>query len=145
MWREFIRKLSPDCTFFPPATPEQIAAVEAALGTALPEKLKGLLAETNGMWGGTGENYIWPLERIAKDNHRYWTDLALADLYMPFTALLFFGDDGGGDQYACRILAGVVRDNDIFGWNHELDSRTWVAPSLERYLSGIIRRELKWS
>jgi cell wall assembly regulator SMI1 len=94
MWREFIQKLSPDCTFFPPATPEQIAAAEAALGMALPEKLKGLLAETNGMWGGTGETYIWPLERIEKDNHRYWTDPALAELYMPFNALLFFGDDG---------------------------------------------------
>jgi hypothetical protein len=145
MWREFVQKLGSDCTFFPPATAEQIAAVEAALGMALPDKLKRLLVETNGLWGSTGENIVWPVERIEKDNRRYWTDPALAELYMPFNALLFFGDDGGGDQYAYRILAGTIRNNDIFGWNHELDSRTWVAPSLERYLAGIIRRELHWS
>ena len=53
---------------------------------------------------------------------------------MPFDPLLFFGDAGNGDQFAYAIHEAQVRRNDIFAWDHETDSRTWVAPSLERYL-----------
>lgn len=52
---------------------------------------------------------------------------------MPFDPLLFFGDAGNGDQFAFRLVSGL-RDKDIYVWNHENDSRTWVGPSLSRYL-----------
>jgi hypothetical protein len=53
---------------------------------------------------------------------------------MPFDNLLFFADAGNGDQFAFPIQAGEVRRPDVFCWNHEDDSRIWVAPSLEKYL-----------
>ncbi|MDQ4123150.1 MAG: SMI1/KNR4 family protein [Acidobacteriota bacterium] len=53
---------------------------------------------------------------------------------MPFDSLLFFADAGNGDQFAFRILKGEIRRNDVFVWNHEDDSRTWVASNLKQYL-----------
>ncbi|BAU85302.1 SMI1/KNR4 family protein [Streptomyces laurentii] len=50
---------------------------------------------------------------------------------MPFDPLLFFGEAGNGDLFA--FLARIDRP-DVVVWNHELDSRTWVAPSLTTYL-----------
>jgi hypothetical protein len=53
---------------------------------------------------------------------------------MPFDALLFFGDAGNGDQFAYGILDGEVRMPDIFAWDHENDSRYWVAPDLRQFI-----------
>ena len=46
----------------------------------------------------------------------------------------FFADAGNGDQFAFGIIDKKIRNRDIFVWNHENDSREWVAPSLEKYL-----------
>lgn len=87
-----------------------------------------------------------PGARIVSHQFRIgsWTPLEsvrapdATDLFLwripPFDPLLFFGDAGNGDQYGFVILDGVVRQGDVFVWNHENDSRSWVAPSLERYL-----------
>ncbi|MFC8130073.1 SMI1/KNR4 family protein [Streptomyces sp. NPDC057302] len=48
-----------------------------------------------------------------------------------FDALLFFGDNGGGDQFA--FVRTPERD-DIFAWDHGTDSRKWIAPHLESFL-----------
>jgi len=50
---------------------------------------------------------------------------------MPFDALLFFGDAGTGDLFGLVPHTGRP---DVFAWNHEDDSRTWVAPGLGKYL-----------
>ncbi|MEZ5281816.1 MAG: SMI1/KNR4 family protein [Acidimicrobiales bacterium] len=50
---------------------------------------------------------------------------------MPFDPLLFFADTGNGDQFA--FVLTPPRD-DIFVWDHETDSRTWAAGSLDQYL-----------
>ena len=42
-------------------------------------------------------------------------------------------DAGNGDQFAFVVLDGEVRRDDIFVWNHEDDSRSWVAPRLEAF------------
>jgi len=53
---------------------------------------------------------------------------------MPFNHLLFFGDAGNGDQFAFSIHAdGKIYRPDVFVWNHEDDSRTWIAPSLKTF------------
>lgn len=62
---------------------------------------------------------------------------------MPFDCLLFFADAGNGEQFAYSIQDGLIRKDDIYVWNHEDDSRTWVAPSLKKFiqwgLEGIIK------
>ncbi len=56
---------------------------------------------------------------------------------MPFDCLLFFADGGNGDLFGYSILNGIVQRDDIYVWNHENDSRTWVAPSLKIF-SGVV-------
>lgn len=58
---------------------------------------------------------------------------------MPFEHLLFFGDAGNGDQFAFPIHAdGTINRPDIFLWNHEMDSRSWIAPSLKLYFEWLL-------
>lgn len=97
----------------------------------MPAELVSLLQETDGIAGGYGVDTVWPLERIVEDNLRFWSDGSFANLYMPFDALLFFGDNGGGDQFAFVRAPGRP---DIFVWQHEDDSRRWVALDLRDYL-----------
>ncbi|MGA5525937.1 SMI1/KNR4 family protein [Streptomyces pseudogriseolus] len=78
-----------------------------------------------------GSEFFWSADRIASENVMLRTDADLAALYMPFDALLFFADAGNGDLFA---LVPGVRRPDVFLWDHETDSRTWVAPRLATYL-----------
>ncbi len=143
MWRELISSLCEDCEFNQPAVFSEIAAVEEALAIKLPDDLKDLLKETNGISGQYGLGLIWSAERIQSDNIEFRTTADFKDLYMPFDPLLFFADAGNGDQFAFRILNGEIRYNDVFVWNHEDDSRAWAATSLKRYLESWLSGNLK--
>lgn len=61
---------------------------------------------------------------------------------MPFDNLLFFSDNGCGDLFCYRILNGCIQTEDIYVWNHEDVSRTWVASSLEEFIKGWITSEI---
>ena len=144
MWCEWITARAPDWTLAGPATPAQIAQAEAALGVTLPPDLAGLLAESNGLIDETGVHVIWSVERIEKDNLALRHNPAFAEIYMPFDPLLFFGDMGNGDQWAYAIVASGVRAHDIFGWNHEDDSRVWAVHGLRHYLEGAFQETLRF-
>ena len=126
-----------------PCLPEELDGVEKTLNVALPSELRELLDETNGVVGDYGLNLVWTAERIRKDNLEFRSYPNFRELYMPFDSLLFFADAGNGDQFAFPILDGEIRRADIFAWNHEDDSRTWVAPSLERYLEWWLSGKIK--
>jgi hypothetical protein len=142
-WQAFIENLEPDSTFHSPATPNEIADVETSLNVLLPNELKGLLQESNGVEGSYGLGLIWNVERIQKDNLFFRQFLDYKDIYMPFDHLLFFSDAGNCDLFAFGILNGKIQSGDIFVWNHEDDSRQWVAPSLEIYLEWWLTGRLK--
>ena len=134
MWRELIQKLENECEFNLPASHNDITAVENSLGVSLPSELKGLLEESNGVYGEYGLGLIWSTERIVHDNLVFRQTPVFKEMYMPFDHLLFFADAGNGDQFAFAILNGVMHRPHIFVWNHIDDGRTWVAPSLRTYL-----------
>ena len=54
-----------------------------------------------------------------------------------------FADAGNGDQFAFPIVGGSIRGTDVFAWDHENDSRSWVAPSLQTYLEGWLSGKIK--
>ncbi|MFB7909715.1 SMI1/KNR4 family protein [Kitasatospora sp. NPDC059146] len=108
-----------------------LAEAERRLGFGLPGELGELLLESDGVIGRTWVDTVWPVERIVEQNLLFRSDRSFAELYMPFDALLFFGDNGGGDQFA--FVRTPVRP-DIFVWEHESDSRRWVARDLRDYL-----------
>jgi hypothetical protein len=143
MWREYVSRLTNDCEFFSPVSTEQVAAVGRALNIVLPSELQALLYETNGILGPHKIRMIWSIERIKEDNLSFRRNNIFLELYMPFTDLLFIGDAGNGDQFAFPILSAAVRKPDIYGWNHETDSRVWVAPSLEKYIEWYLEKKLK--
>jgi SMI1-KNR4 cell-wall len=134
MWRELLRRWFPDGSFAEPASADRIHEVEAALGVTLPEELAGVLRACDGVFGSHGLGLIWPSARIVADNLAFRANVDFAELYMPFDPLLFFADAGNGDQFAFAITAGKIRRPDIFPWDHEDDTRKWVAPSLAKYL-----------
>ena len=133
-WREFVQSITPDFTFHPPASPEEIEKAESRLDVLFPDQLKSLWQESNGIEGSYELGLIWNVERIANDNLFFWQFADYKDLYKPFDHLLFFADAGNGDQFCFTILNGVIQKSDVYVWNHEDDSRQWVAPSLDVYL-----------
>ncbi|SEG92230.1 SMI1 / KNR4 family (SUKH-1) [Actinacidiphila yanglinensis] len=108
-----------------------LADAEHRLGRELPGALRQLLLECDGMIGHSAVDTVWPVEQIVEQNLLFRTDSSFAQLYMPFDALLFFGDNGGGDQFA---FVQTPQRPDIFVWEHETDSRRWVAGDLTDYL-----------
>jgi len=131
MWIELVGSLPGPTVFQPPASGESLQRCAAALGHELPADLAALLRESDGIEGEYGAGLVWSAERIASENRTLRTDKEFASLYMPFDPLLFFADAGTGDLFA--LLSGLRRP-DVFAWDHETDSRTWVAPSLAKYL-----------
>ncbi|MGH3703698.1 MAG: SMI1/KNR4 family protein [Agromyces sp.] len=123
-----------EVAFSPPASADAIEACEAKLGHELPVQLRQLLAETNGIEGEYGLGLLWSTDRIADDNAHFRGDDYFRDLYMPFAGLVFFADAGNGDQFAVSLSG----NHEVYVWNHEDDSRIWVAPTVMSYLENWI-------
>jgi SMI1-KNR4 cell-wall len=135
-WKEHIQAICAEATFSEPAQEQALLSAESQLGMRLPQELRELLAESNGVLGEYDLALIWPIERIVADNRLFREDESFRDLYMPFDGLLFFADAGNGDQFAFTVAGGQVRRPDIFVWDHEEDSRRWLANDLRDYLEG---------
>ena len=131
-WKRLVKKAASDAEFAGPASDSQLTAVEKALGIQLPQDLRELLLEFDGVMAHYGAGVVWSASEIQKQNQMFRTDEGFKELYMPFDHLLFFGADGGGDQFAFPIHAdGQIHKRDIFRWKHESDERVWLANSLE--------------
>jgi len=52
---------------FPSATTDQIITLEKAFSIKLPEELKNLLSETNGVRGKYEFSFLWSVEQILKE------------------------------------------------------------------------------
>lgn len=149
-WHELIERVVPPdkrgeyqiTAMGPPASPAVLADVEAALNVALPAELRSLLEEMNGV-RDRFSTFILSAEDIQETNLAFRNDTHYPELYMPFDCLLFFAEAGNGDMFAYAVLAGVVRMPDIFVWNHEDDSRCWVAPSLGKFVAGWVTGKIR--
>ncbi|MGW7279205.1 SMI1/KNR4 family protein [Streptomyces sp. NPDC054844] len=130
MWREIIAEF-PSAESSGPATQASLSRVEAALGLILPDEIRSFLLESNGLLDEYGTDVIWPAERILSDNVAFRGDEQYRSLYMPFDSLVFFGDSGGGDQFA--FVCQPPR-REVFVWDHETDGRNLVSPGLESYV-----------
>ncbi|MER6243354.1 SMI1/KNR4 family protein [Streptomyces griseorubiginosus] len=130
MWREIAFEF-PNAELSDPADEEALLVIEDRLAQLLPSALRSLLAETNGINAEYGVEVVWSAEKILAENTSLRSNTQLRGLYMPFDPLLFFGENGGGDQFA--FVRTPERD-DVFVWDHETDSRNWISPSLESFL-----------
>jgi len=154
MWREFIREHHPNLEpiagnapgpeFSPGATPQDLQEVEQSLEVSLPDTLKDLLAETNGVLVVFGTHLIWTTDEIVRRNLELRRTPSYQDAYMPVEHLLFFADAGvDGIQFAFGIIQGQIRREDVYSWNPHTDSREWQAPSLKTYIDWWLDGKLK--
>lgn len=144
MWCEFIENISSNCRFNQSSAWAEIDQVKRELNVDLPDELGDLLKESNGVFGEYDLGLLWSTESILKRNREFRSSEDFKDLYMPFDCLLFIADAGNGDQFAYSIVNGQIRRNDIFVWNHEDDSRTWVAPNLKKYLEWSLTGKIQY-
>jgi cell wall assembly regulator SMI1 len=135
LWKSLVEELASDVEFAPGASEAEIAAAEKAIGQRLPNDLRALLLESNGIQDENGGGLIWSCAEIADQNVEFRSIESFRELYMPFDNLLFFGDDGTGDQFAFGITAdGKISKNDIYCWDHETDGREYFSGHLRQYL-----------
>ncbi|MFD5004206.1 SMI1/KNR4 family protein [Streptomyces mutabilis] len=130
LWRDIIEEF-PSALSREPVEPHVLGRLEQLLGLALPGELNALLLESDGLLDTYGTEVVWSAERILGDNLSFRGDEQLRSLYLPFDSLLFFGDNGGGDQFA--FACGHLRD-EVFVWDHETDERSLVSPTLESFV-----------
>ncbi|MEC1263015.1 SMI1/KNR4 family protein [Bacillus swezeyi] len=134
MWRHLIRRLSEEYTFNKPSQTARLEEIKRKLNIQLPNELESLLKETDGINDEFDCPLIWSADRIIEENEELRNGEVFKDIYMPFDCLLFIADAGNGDLFAYSILNGSIQKDDIYVWNHEDDSRTWVAPSLKQFI-----------
>ncbi|MEV0344131.1 SMI1/KNR4 family protein [Nonomuraea sp. NPDC050680] len=131
MWKDLIERLYPDAQFSEGVSESALSTAGQNMGVHIPGDLQELLRQTNGVLDRWAVDVIWPIDQLVRDNSTFRTFPDFKELYMPFDSLLFFGDNGGGDQFAYVVEPDR---HDIFVWDHENDSRQWVAGNLEEYL-----------
>lgn len=141
-WIQLVKTHDAEAEFGNPASESDLEAVEKALGINLPEPLRQILIEADGIEADYGSGLIWPAAKILERNHEFRASDGFRELYMPFNHLLFFGDDGGGNQFAFAIHAdGKIHKRDVFQWQHESDERLWFSSSLEQFIEKRLKKE----
>lgn len=140
-WRHLIGNLCPDCQLYSPVQ-GQLRAAQHSLRIEVPPELRQLLLETNGVTRPDRTQVIWPAEMIGERNQQFRADSHYRMLYMPFDHLLFFGDNGRGDQFAYRIRADHQLDeSNIYLWKQATDAREWYARGLASFLESVLTEE----
>ncbi|MEU8888991.1 SMI1/KNR4 family protein [Streptomyces sp. NPDC048442] len=137
MWREIAEQF-PGAGLCEPTTLDSLMDIGKQLGQSIPQSLQEFLLESDGMVTKYGVDTIWKAERILAENVMFRSDEQFRSLYMPFDPLIFFGDNGGGDNFA--FVRTPERD-DVFVWDHETDSRSWISASLEGFLRSFLESD----
>lgn len=64
------------------------------------------------------------------------------DFIKPLNDFLFFSDAGNGDLFGFKISNGSIHSDEVYVWNHEEDSLSIIASSLEKFIKGWIVGEI---
>jgi hypothetical protein len=147
MWTAWLRgldSLGDTVSLSEPVDPDALGDAEERLGMVLPEDLRSLLSESDGINGAGRGEPVWPVERIAEENVLLRS--AGSTPALPDGAdddLLFFGDAGQGLLFAYELDAGgEVSESDVFVWQPGLGEAVWIASDLQSLLDDWVRGEL---
>jgi cell wall assembly regulator SMI1 len=129
-WAKRAKLCFPDCRLGRKASSASIEEAERRLGRELPQELKALFAETDGIFDNRGDWLVHSLDYLIEDILGLWE---IDDLYMAPRTMILFGGPGNGDRYFIPVLPNGVYSECIFLWDHETDSREWIAQSFSDY------------
>ena len=149
MWREFIESFKPDSEFSEPASAAEIAQVEQGLRVSLPDDLRGLLQETNGVAfspavpGMEEASYcclVWSTDEMLEENLTFRQfDEDYPEEFEQLSELLFFASELNGDPVAFRVSDGRVSNPAVVAMSHENYGERWeMSASLRDYLSIVL-------
>ena len=130
MWRELITSAYPDYTLYNPIRAQEIYFVQRALDVEFPAVLTALLQELNGGRDSDGQCVLWDIARIEKGNQ----ELRQSTAHMPVHHLLFFAEDASRNLYAFPIIKKAVKQDRVYVWRRDDDSRICVASTLAEFL-----------
>jgi uncharacterized protein (TIGR02996 family) len=122
--------------FGAPASADQLAKAEAALGRRLPNDLRELLAEFNGVWYTTTAHRQlgWSPEIVYLDLHHMVEAQAYYDEHFP-NVLCFREENGGVYVWAvCLQDTADFRAGNVVGIDHEVGKLEGCAPTLFDFL-----------
>ncbi|MBV9851154.1 MAG: SMI1/KNR4 family protein [Armatimonadetes bacterium] len=149
MWREFIRSLTSLGRFSDPASAEEIARLEQTLGVHLPEDLRTLLEESNGVSVGPVFpelndivlSLVWSTEEIREENAFFRSfEASHPGEFPPLTPLFFFASEPNGDLLAFQVSDGRLTEPSIIRMRHDdYGDRKVVAASLREYLTQFLQ------
>jgi len=123
----------PESQFSPPASNTELSAIYQALGHGIPDQLRELLIESNGI-ETPYSTLVYSTARIIEVNQTFRTADSLADR-MPFEHLIFFGTVSDGDEFAFPLLRNGKFGDAVFIWSHESDCREEYAMSIADYIA----------
>jgi SMI1 / KNR4 family (SUKH-1) len=137
--------------FYEPAQSKLFEEFKQTFKTELPDSLKSLYVQTNGVGELLKINesplligyLILKLEDLITQNLELRQNESFAELYMPFDCLLFFSNAGNGDYFGFRVLNNMIEWDEIYCWNHETDERIRVANNLFDFLTKWVKGEIK--
>ena len=130
------------------ASEQSLNTLKRELGLLeLPAQMQEFYTQYNGIKQNHNvygqDRFLWPVNMIIEENVKFRNNDDFKNLYMSFNQLLFFADAGNGDQFAFCTINGRFDRNDIFVWNHENDSRNWVAPDLKSFIEWWLTGKIK--
>ncbi|OQP58131.1 hypothetical protein A3860_07335 [Niastella vici] len=145
-WIEFIsteisKKNDIELRFNSPVPESRLIELKEQFGlTQLPFELEQFYRQTNGIdeyiyVEKIGE-FIWSIDRVIETNKFNRNSPRYKDIYKSFDDLLFFSDAGNGDLFGFETLNGKFERSDVYVWNHENDSREWIAPNMKVFIEG---------
>lgn len=126
-------------SFTDPCTEDDISTAENILEVKLPEELKGILLETNGIEDEYGCELVWNCGDLVQKNKCLREQEEFKEQYMSFESCLMFGEAGNGDQFFFPVLPNGQTKSEILIWNHETDERVFYSCNFEQLFKRVIR------
>ena len=135
MWREVLSTKWPEVEFSPPCSLANVESVEASLGMPLPDELRALYFETDGVYSTRAYMWIvWCINDVLKRTHYMHTSPDIAFYEKSFNELLFFGDLGNGDLLAFQTDSTLQSYQSVGIWDHETGEYLESAKSMQEMI-----------
>ena len=144
-WKELITELADKAeqpvSFRFPVEESDLRSVETEFGLVLPQQYRELMLQTNGIFDEYDCPIIDSLDDVRVLNRDARGDDQL--YYMPLDHLFFISSIyGNGDLVGYGLRRDGWQQLALYRWDHEDDSRTWLAPDIKIWFEWMLAGKL---